>query len=83
MLSAVMPILTGCQGASGFGAIGLGSLFAGFGGIGGNGGSSALISSGGDLATISNPEPASMLLMGSGMAAMAFFKSRKNKRQQA
>ena len=36
--------------------------------------------SGVELAAIHNPEPATMLLLGSGVMAMTYFKSRKNRK---
>jgi len=78
LLAIVVPMLTGC-GSGGSGFLGLGSLFSGVGSIlGGSGGGGSLLSGGSDgLASISNPEPATMILMGSGMAAMAYYKNKK------
>jgi len=69
--------------------LGLGSLFASSGGSGGllafsSDGSGisqlplTLIASGESIATIHNPEPASMLLLGGGMAAIAYFRNKKS-----
>jgi len=69
---ALLPLLAGCAGG-GSAAFGLGSLFGG----GGGGGGIPDIISGEAIATIYQPEPASMLLMGSGLAAMAYFKNKK------
>ena len=84
ILIAFLPFLAGCQ--TGISSVfGLLSFPGGsFGdlvlGIGGGGGSSLLSGGGGDaIAVVHNPEPASMLLMGSGMMAMAYF---NKKRQQ-
>jgi len=80
---AVLPFVTGCGGGGGLAFLGLGSLFGlgGAGGslfLGGSGGSLALLgSSSGSIPVLHNPEPTSMLLLGSGLAAMAFYKSRK------
>jgi len=78
LMLAVLPLLVGCGGGGGLAALGLGSLF----GLGGDsfssfsGGSLALLS-GGPIPVLHNPEPASMLLMGSGIAAMAYFKKKR------
>ena len=77
-----LPLLAGC-GGGGSGLLGLvGSLFGGP--IGGAGLLSLLDSGigftndgGAGLAAVHNPEPATMLLLGGGMAAMARLKSRK------
>lgn len=94
-LLALMPVLTGCGGGGGGGTGSLGSLFGG----GSSGGSSAgLTTSGGSgaaelalaagqaaegVSVIVNPEPATMMLMGGGMATLAYFKSRGNKTPKA
>jgi len=75
LLAITVPLLTGC-GGGGAATLGLGSLF-GFAGGGGGGGGIIGGGGGGPIAAIVQPEPASLLLMGSGMAAMAFYKSRK------
>jgi len=75
LLAITVPLLTGC-GGGGAAALGLGSLF----GFAGGGSPTIGIAGPGPgpgLAAIVNPEPASLLLMGGGMAAMAFYKSRK------
>lgn len=65
----LLPVISGCQGGGGGGLSFLG---------GGSGGDSGgFVGGGGDsIATIHNPEPATMLLMGSGLAAMAWYKSK-------
>ena len=81
LLLAVVPLLTGCGGGGALAALGLGSLF----GLGGgsisslaSGGSLALLnSSAGSIPTLTNPEPTSMLLVGTGIAAMAYFKRKR------
>jgi hypothetical protein len=81
MLLAVVPLLSGCGGGGGLAALGLGSLF----GLGGSnsfssllgGGSLALLNSPETIPTLVNPEPTSMLLMGTGVAAMAYFKKKR------
>ena len=79
ILSAMLPFVAGC-GGGGLAALGLGSLFASFGGGGGDL-TTLLASSGGIIPH--TPEPARMLLLGSGMATMAYFKSRKDKKHKA
>ena len=71
----LLPLLTGCGG----GLAALGSLFGGR-AAGGGEVASAILPAGGEAAIVAlhNPEPASMLLMGSGAVAMAFMKRRKN-----
>jgi len=79
---AILPFLTGCGGGGALAALGLGSLFGGGGAIssvfGGGGATLALLeTSGGGIPVLHNPEPASMILMGTGIAAMAYIRSRK------
>jgi len=81
--------LYGCNGGGGGGGIAglVGSLLSGGsaggtgGGTGGEGGLLTLNSippvGGENVATLTNPEPASMLLIGGGMMAMAYMKNRK------
>ena len=68
ILSIVLPCVYGCiPGAAAF----LGNS----GGAGAASGGTLLASGGGAaIATIHNPEPATMLLMGAGMMAMAYYK---------
>ncbi len=69
----VLPLLGGCKGGGLFsGGDGGGSSFAALSGGGGDGG-------GASFATIHSPEPASMLLMGAGMMAVAYYKKRMKK----
>ena len=87
---AAQLLTAGCLGGGGGG--GLGSLF-GFGG-GGSGDSFASLSSGGSqgsggefgapgVATVHNPEPASVALFGSGLAGLALLKRRKARRRSS
>ena len=85
LLSILLPLLSGCGGGGGGGLGGIISSFLGNSGNGGGGNSDVadLLSGGGSgvetLATIHNPEPTTMLLMGGGLAAMAFCKKRFKK----
>lgn len=78
-LAALVPFITACNGGGGGGdtaLLGSGSLFSGLGGNGGSG--SGLLPGGGDeIASLTNPEPASMILLGSGMAALTYFNNKK------
>ena len=83
LLLAFLPLLAGCGGGGSSSLVGLGSLFAGGGGgsgfVGGDGGAGPDLgfSGGGvDIATISGPEPASLLLLGGGIAAISYLKNR-------
>lgn len=79
LFAVVLPFIYGCQGGGGGGSTsgfiggGSGSSLAGGGSIGGGGGF------GGGGEEIINPEPASMLLFGSGMMAMALWKRKTAK----
>ena len=89
MLSIILPFASGCNGGGGGGSSLVGSLFSassdgstlgggpgsvgGLGGIDGGGGVT-----GASLASIHNPEPTTMLLVGGGMMAMAYFRNRNN-----
>lgn len=80
-MALALPFIVGCGGG---GAAFLGSLFGASGTLlassasaaGGAAAAAAGAGAAGAGATLVNPEPATMLLMGSGMAAMAIFKSR-------
>ena len=78
VLAAMLPFVYGC-GSSGVSS--LASFLFGSTGIGGGiallGGAGADAALGGEVATLVNPEPASMLLLGGGLAAMTYFKSKK------
>jgi len=90
-LAAVLPFIYGCGGGAGVGSL-IGFLFGGgglgsigdialLGGIGGGitgaaGGSAA------GLAGLQTPEPASMLLLGSGLMTMSYFKAKAGRRNK-
>lgn len=76
-LAVLVPLITACNGGGGGSALlGTGSLFSGLGGNG-DGGSGLLPGGGDEIASLTNPEPASMLLLGSGMAALTYFNHKK------
>jgi len=80
VLASALPFIYGC-GAGGVGSL-VGFLFGGglgnigdivlLGGGGGGGG-------GGAIASLTQPEPASLLLIGSGIMAMTYFKSKADR----
>jgi len=79
---ALLPVLTGCGGGGGLALLGLGSLFSGGSSIttflgGSEFTTLALLESGGGIPTLHNPEPTTMLLFGTGMAAMAYLKRKR------
>ena len=75
-VAASVPFITACNGGGGGALLGTGSLFSGldndvqF-------GPAALIEGGDQVGALTNPEPASMLLVGSGMAVMAYYNNKK------
>ena len=86
ILAAAFPFIQGC-GAGGAGIGALTSFLFGGGSSGFTSGISGFLplgiaaatGGGTELAALHNPEPASMFLVGGGMVAMAYFKSRKNR----
>lgn len=82
-MAVTLPFIYGCGAGAGVGSL-VGFLF----GSGGGGGISLLASGGSDIitgassvASLVNPEPASMLLVGSGLAAMSYFKSKSKQKR--
>ena len=77
MFAVILPFVYGCNGGGGGISASVGGLF---------GGKTASIASlttdvssgSGGLATLHNPEPATMVLLGSGMLMMGYLRSRKN-----
>jgi len=84
-LAVALPFIYGC--GSGSSSL-IGFLFGGGGGAGigdiallGSGGGTGL-GGGAGLAGLHSPEPASMLLVGGGIMAMTYFKSKTNRRNK-
>jgi len=77
VLFLLLPLISGCGGAGIAGL--LGSLVGGGGGSGGSG-LAGFVSDGTGVATLAHlhsPEPGTMLLMGSGLIAMAIASKKK------
>jgi len=90
-LAAALPFIYGCGGAGVgsligflFGSGGLGSIgdlaLLGLGGIGG--GIAGVTDGGAGLASLHQPEPATMLLLGSGIMTMSYFKAKIGRRNK-
>jgi len=85
-LAAMLPFLYGCGSGAGVGSL-VGFLFGAGGFVGSEiallsstGSGSGLGAGGAGLATLHQPEPATMLLMGGGLMAMSYFKSKTSRR---
>jgi len=87
-LAAVLPFIYGCGGGAGVGSL-IGFLFGGgglgsigdialLGGIGG--GIGGAVGGAAGVASLVQPEPASMLLLGSGLMTMSYFKAKAGRR---
>ena len=90
-VSALLVATTGCKGdgdgsTSLFGGGGSESLLAGLSGgsgdgaFGFSGGSGELGGGSGSIATLDQPEPASLVLFGSGLAGLAYLRRRKTRK---
>lgn len=93
LLTVILPAMYGCKSGSGGDSSLSGFLFGSDGTTNGGdiallgGGSSGAASSvastsGTDLAMLHQPEPASMLLIGGGLMAMTYFKSKIDRRSK-
>jgi len=86
-LAAALPFIYGCGTGAGIGSL-VGFLFGGGGteiALLGGGGLPSVLGLGGEgagVASLVNPEPASMLLVGSGLMAMSYFKSKTNRKNK-
>jgi len=83
MLSVAVAGCKGSGSAGGAGGFDIGDIYAGGGDIGGGdiGGGGGDIGGGGDLPINPNPEPATVLLLGGGLAGYAFLHNRKKKKK--
>lgn len=77
-VAASVPFITACNGGGGGALLGTGSLFSGLDSDVQFGPEGLLAATSGDqVGALTNPEPASMLLVGSGMAVMAYYNNKK------
>jgi len=86
VLASALPFIYGCGAGAGIGSL-VGFLFgSGLGGsigdivlLGGGGGGGV---GGGGIASLTQPEPATMLLLGSGLMTMSYFKAKAGRRNK-
>lgn len=82
ILSIILPVVYGCNGTSSTltGDSNAGGAISGLAGsLGGDGGGVGAGGEGSAMATIHNPEPATMFLLGSGLIAINYYKNRNSK----
>jgi len=86
-LAVALPFIYGCGSGAGVGSL-VGFLFGGGGSLSsgeiallGSGIGETLAGTGAGLATIHQPEPATMVLFGSGLMAMTYFKSKTGRKK--
>ena len=85
LMVTALPLLSGCNGGGGGGGAVVGGLFGAssdggstLGGLSDGGAGVGGAVGGASLASIHNPEPTTMLLVGGGMMAIAYFRNRQN-----